>query len=127
MIVEQFNEYNPVDSLYINGELTQGENIADLGGIIMGYQAFQKTKQYQDNEKIANLTPDQRFFLGFGLGWMVNSRPEAIANQVRSDEHSPAKYRVIGTLSNMPEFYAAFGVTEGDKMYRSEDQIVRIW
>ena len=127
MIVEQFNEYNPVDSLYINGELTQGENIADLGGIIMGYQAFQKTKQYQDKEKIANLTPDQRFFLGFALAWMVNSRPEAIANQVRSDEHSPAKYRVIGTLSNMPEFYAAFGVTEGDKMYRSEDQIVRIW
>ena len=127
MIVEQFNQYNPVDSLHINGELTQGENIADLGGIIMGYQAFQKTKQYQDKQMIANLTPDQRFFLGFALAWMVNMRPEAIANQVRSDEHSPAKYRVIGTLSNMPEFFQAFGVKKGDKMWRPKDKIVRIW
>jgi len=126
-IVEQFNMYNPVDSLHINGELTQGENIADLGGIIMGYQAFQKTKQYKDKEMIANLSPDQRFFLGFALAWMVNQRPESIANQVRSDEHSPAKYRVIGTLSNVPEFYSAFGVKEGDKMWRPDSLIVRIW
>ena len=127
MIVNQFNQYNPVDSLYINGNFTQGENIADLGGIIMGYEAFKKTKQYQNNEIIANLTPDQRFFLGFALAWMVNQRPEAIANQVRSDEHSPAKYRVIGTLSNMPGFYKAFGVKEGDKMWRPDSLMVRIW
>lgn len=127
MIVKQFNQYNPVDSLHINGELTQGENIADLGGIIMGYQAFQKTKQYQNNELIAGETPNQRFFLGFALAWMVNMRPEAIANQVKSDEHSPAKYRVIGTLSNMPEFYKAFGVKEGNKMWRPDSLIVRIW
>ncbi|MFA5326632.1 MAG: M13 family metallopeptidase [Prolixibacteraceae bacterium] len=126
-IVKQFNQYNPVDSLHINGELTQGENIADLGGIIMGYKAFQKTRQYLYQEKIDNLTPDQRFFLGFALAWMVNQRPEAIANQVRSDEHSPAKYRVIGTLSNMPEFFKAFDVKEGDKMWRPDSLIVRIW
>lgn len=127
MIVEQFNQYIPVDSLHINGELTQGENIADLGGIIMGYEAFKKTKQYRENQVIAGLTPDQRFFLGYALAWMVNQRPEAIANQVRSDEHSPAKYRVIGTLSNMPEFYQAFGVKEGDQMWRPDSMIVRIW
>ena len=127
MIVNQFNQYNPVDSLYINGNFTQGENIADLGGIIMGYEAFKKTKQYQNNEIIATLTPDHRFFLGFALAWMVNQRPEAIANQVRSDEHSPAKYRVIGTLSNMPGFYKAFGVKEGDKMWRPDSLMVRIW
>lgn len=127
MIVEQFNQYNPVDSLHINGELTQGENIADLGGIIMGYQAFKKTKQYLYQEKISELTPDQRFFLGFALAWMVNQRPEAIANQVLSDEHSPAKYRVIGTLSNMPEFFAAFNVKEGNKMWRPDSLIVKIW
>jgi putative endopeptidase len=127
MIVTQFNQYIPVDSLHINGELTQGENIADLGGIIMGYQAFQKTKQYQNKEMIANLTPDQRFFLGFALAWMINQRPEAIANQVKSDVHSPAKFRVIGTLSNMPEFYKAFGVKEGDKMWRADSLMVRIW
>ena len=127
MIVNQFNQYNPVDSLYINGNFTQGENIADLGGIIMGYEAFKNTKQYQNNEIIANLTPDQRFFLGFALAWMVNQRPEALANQVRSDVHSPAKYRVIGTLSNVPEFYKAFGVKEGDKMWRPDSLMVRIW
>lgn len=127
MIVEQFNQYNPVDSLHINGELTQGENIADLGGIIMGYEAFRKTKQYKNNEVIAGKKPDERFFLGFALAWMVNMRPEAVANQVKSDEHSPAKYRVIGTLSNMPEFYNAFGVKEGDKMWRPDSLIVKIW
>ncbi|HLN72573.1 MAG TPA: M13 family metallopeptidase [Prolixibacteraceae bacterium] len=127
MIVKQFNQYVPVDSLHINGSLTQGENIADLGGIIMGYEAFKKTKQYQSNEMIAGLTPDQRFFLGFSLAWMMNMRPEAIADQVRSDEHSPAKYRVIGTLSNMPEFFKAFNVKEGDKMWRPDSMIVRIW
>lgn len=127
MIVKQFNEYNPVDSLHINGELTQGENIADLGGIIMGYEAFKKTQQYLYQEEIGGLNPDQRFFLGFALAWMVNQRPEAMAAQVRSDEHSPAKYRVIGTLSNMPEFYKAFDVKEGNKMWRPDSLIVRIW
>ena len=127
MMVRQFNGYIPVDRLHINGELTLGENIADLGGIIMGYEAFKKTKQYLYQETIDNETPDQRFFLGFALAWMVNMRPEAIANRVRSDEHSPAKYRVIGSLSNMPEFYTAFGVKEGDQMWRPDSMIVRIW
>ncbi|HZL08899.1 MAG TPA: M13 family metallopeptidase [Prolixibacteraceae bacterium] len=127
MMVRQFNQYIPVDDLHINGELTLGENIADLGGIIMGYEAFKKTKQYLYQEKIDKLSPDQRFFLGFALAWMVNQRPEAIANQVRSDVHSPAKYRVIGTLSNVPEFYTAFGVKEGQKMWRPDSLIVRIW
>lgn len=127
MIVEQFNQYIPVDSLHINGSLTQGENIADLGGLIMGYEAFKKTDQYKNNQIIAGLNPDQRFFLGYALAWMVNMRPEALANQVKSDEHSPAKYRVIGTLSNVPEFYKAFGIKEGDKMWRPDSMIVRIW
>lgn len=127
LIVEQFNEYNPVDSLYINGEMTQGENIADLAGITMGYQAFKKTKQYKDKESIAGLNPDQRFFLAYALAWMINQRPEGIANQVKSDVHSPAKYRVIGPLSDITEFYDAFGVKEGDKMWRPEDKRVKIW
>lgn len=127
MIVKQFDQYVPVDNLHINGELTQGENIADLGGIIMGYQAFQTTKQYTQNEIIAGYSPDQRFFLGFALAWMVNMRPEAIETQVKSDVHSPAKYRVNGTLSNMPAFYKAFDVKQGDKMWRPDSLIVRIW
>ena len=127
MIVQQFNQYIAVDSLHINGELTQGENIADLGGIMMGHEAFKKTDQYRKNEIIAGLNPDQRFFLGYAFAWMVNERPEATANQVRSNEHSPAKFRVIGPLSNMPEFYSTFGVKEGDSMWRSDSMRVKIW
>jgi len=126
-IVEQFNNYIAVDSLHINGELTQGENIADLGGIMMGYEAFKKTKQYQEKEIIAGLNPDQRFFLGYALAWMINERPESISTQVRSDEHSPAKFRVLGPLSNMPEFYTTFGIKDGDAMHRSDSIRVKIW
>ena len=127
MIVKQFNDYVAVDKLHINGALTQGENIADLGGVIMGYEAFKKTKQFKDNTQIAGLNPGQRFFLGYALAWMLNMRPEAIANQVKSNEHAPAKWRVLGPLSNMPEFYATFGVKDGDSMWRSENQRVKIW
>jgi putative endopeptidase len=127
MIVDQFNNYVVVDQLHINGEATQGENIADLGGVVMGLEAFKKTKQFTSNENIAGLTPVQRYFLGYALAWMVNTRPEALANQVKSDVHSPAKWRVIGPLSNMPEFYKAFGVIKGDKMWRSKEQIIQIW
>ncbi len=127
MIVKQFNEYTAVDSLHINGELTQGENIADLGGVIMGYEAFKKTDQYKNDEIIASLNPNKRFFLGYAFAWMVNERPETIASQVRSNEHSPAKFRVIGPLSNMPEFYAAFGIKQGDTMWRADSARVVIW
>jgi putative endopeptidase len=127
MIVKQFNDYIAVDSLHINGSLTQGENIADLGGIVMGFEAFKKTSQYKNNEIVAGLKPDQRFFLGYALAWMVNERPEAIANQVKSNEHSPAKFRVLGPLSNMPEFYKAFGIKKGDALWRPDSLRVKIW
>lgn len=126
-IVKQFNDYETVKGLHINGSNTQGENIADLGGIIVAYKAFQQTEQYKLGKKIAGYTPDQRFFLGYALAWMQNQRPEAIATQVKSNEHSPAKWRVLGPLSNMPEFYKAFNVTPGDKMYRPENERVKIW
>jgi putative endopeptidase len=127
LIVEQFNNYNPVDKLHINGSSTQGENIADLAGISMGFEAFKKTQQFKNNQVIAGMKPDQRFFLAYGLAWMINMRPEALANQVKSDVHSPAKYRVIGPLANMPEFYSAFGIKEGDAMWRPENLRVKIW
>jgi putative endopeptidase len=127
MIVQQFSEYVVVDKLHINGELTQGENIADLGGVVMGYEAFKKTKQFKENQIIAGLTPNQRYFLGYALAWMVNIRPEALANQVKSDEHSPAKYRINGPLSDIPEFFTTFNVKTGNKMYRPENKLVKIW
>ena len=127
MIVKQFNAYTVVDSLHINGEMTQGENIADLGGIMFGYEAFKNTKQYKDKEIIGGLNPDQRFFIGYGYAWMINTRPEALANQVRSNEHSPAEYRVIGPLTDMPEFFTTFNIKPGDKMWRPDSLRVRIW
>ena len=127
MIVRQFNSYIAVDSLHINGELTQGENIADLGGTIMAYEAFKKSDQFKNNVIIAGLNPSQRFFLGYALAWMVNERPEAVASQVKSNEHSPAKFRVNGPLSEMPEFYQAFGVKEGDKLWVPDSMRVKIW
>ena len=127
MIVAQFNSYIAVDNLHINGEQTQGENIADLAGITMGYEAFKQTSQYRNNQIIAGLKPNIRFFLAYGLAWMINERPEAIANQLRSDVHSPAKYRVIGPLSDIPEFYEAFGVKQGDAMWRADSLRVKIW
>ena len=127
LIVDQFNAYIPVDSLHINGEMTQGENIADLAGISMGFEAFRKTNQFKNNEIIAGMKPDQRFFLAYALAWMINTRPEGLTNQVKSDVHSPAKYRVIGPLSDMPEFYAAFGLKEGDAIWRPENMRVKIW
>lgn len=127
MIVEQFNNYVAVDSLHVNGANTQGENIADLGGIVMGYEAFKKTKQYTSKEIIAGLNPDQRFFLGYALAWMVNERPESIADQVHSNEHAPCKFRVIGPLANMPEFYQTFGIKQGDYMWRADSVRVKIW
>lgn len=127
LIVTQYNQYVPVDTLHINGEQTQGENIADLGGLMMGYEAFKRTSQYQEGKPIGGYTPTQRYFLGHALAWMTNYRPEAIAARVRSDVHSPPQYRVIGPVSNMPEFYEAFGIQEGDAMWRPDSVRVRIW
>ena len=127
MIVKQFNKYIAVDSLHINGELTQGENIADLGGTIMAYEAFKRTDQFKNNITIAGLNPAQRFFLGYALAWMVNERPETVASQVKSNEHSPAKFRVNGPLSNIPEFYQAFGVKQGAALWVPDSLRVNIW
>jgi len=127
MIIEQFNNYVVVDSLHINGSMTQGENIADLGGTMFAYEAFKKTKQFTENQIIAGLNPNQRFFLGYAYAWMINTRPEALANQVRSNEHSPAPFRVIGPVTDMPEFFTTFNVKPGDKMWRPDSLRVRIW
>ena len=126
-IVTQFNEYIAVDSLHVNGSATQGENIADLGGIVLGWDAFQKTDQYKKGEKLGGLSPAQRYFIGWSLGWMNALRPENIAMRVKTDVHAPSFLRVTGPVSNMEPFYAAYGVRPGDAMYRGDDVRVRIW
>ena len=126
-IVAQFNKFEPLKGKFVNGDATQGENIADLGGVVMGYEAFKKTKQYKSQEKISGLTPDQRYFLAYGYAWKVQAKDESIARQIMSDVHSPAQFRIIGPLMNIPEFYKAFNVKEGNKMYLPEKDRVVIW
>jgi putative endopeptidase len=127
LIVSQFNKFTVLGDKHINGDATQGENIADLGGVIMGYEAFKKTPQYKNNQKISNLTPDQRYFLSYGYAWMVNVKDEALATQIMTDVHAPAQFRINGPLSNMPEFYKAFNVKAGNKMFQPDLLRVVIW
>ena len=127
LIVSQFNKYTVLGNKHINGEATQGENIADLGGVVMGYEAFKKTAQYKNNQKISNLSPDQRFFLAYGYAWMVNTKDEALASQIMTDVHAPAQFRINGPLSNIPEFYKTFNVKPGNKMYQPDSLRVVIW
>jgi putative endopeptidase len=126
-IVRQFNQYVAVDHLHVNGAATQGENIADLGGISIAWDAFTRTEEYRRGRKIGGLTPAQRFFLGWALGWMVQIRPEYTAVLVKTDVHAPAPLRVIGPVSNMVPFYQAYGVRPGDRMYRADSVRVAIW
>jgi putative endopeptidase len=127
-LAEMFNLYTvkaDTQTLHIRGYATLGENIADLGGAVMGYEAFMKTKQAKEGKKISGYTPEQRYFLGFAYSWLVQRTDKSQAMQIMSDVHSPAMYRINGPLSNMPEFFAAFNIKEGDAMYRKE--IIKIW
>lgn len=126
-IVEQFNQYTVLDSLHLNGDATQGENIGDLGGVVMGYEAFKKTAQYKENQVIGGLSPDERYFLGYAYAWMVNTKPESLARQIMTDVHAPVEFRVIGPLSNMPDFRRTFNVKPGDRMYRPDSLMIVIW
>ena len=126
-IVRQFNGYTVLDSLHINGKATAGENIADLGGIVIAFDAFKKTDQYKKGEKIGGLTPTQRYFLGYALGWQGHQRDEVLAQRILTDVHSPASYRVNGPFADVPAFYEAFNVKPGDKLYRPDSARVTIW
>ena len=125
--IEQFNNYIVLDSMHINGEATLGENIADLGGLVIALDAFKKTTQYKEGKLIDGFTPLQRYFLGYALGWLGHQRDEELATRVLTDVHSPAFLRVNGPFSNIEEFYEAFSIKKGDKMYKPESERVKIW
>lgn len=127
VIIKQFDEYEPLPGYHINGKATTGENIADLGGILLGIDAFKKTEQYKKGEKIAGLTPMQRYFLGYALGWLGHIRDKQLRNRLMTDVHSPAKYRVNGPMVDVDEFYETFNIKPGDKMYRADSLRVKIW
>ena len=126
MIINQFSGY-VVYGLHVNGKATQGENIADLGGIVLGIDAFKKTLQYKEGKKINGFTPMQRFFLGYALGWLGHERDEALANQILTDVHAPGFLRVNGPFTDVPEFYEAFHIRKGDKMWLDPGKRVKIW
>jgi len=126
-LIEQFNKYVVADSLPVNGELTLGENISDLGGLTVSYMALQKARAGKEDPMVDGLTQDQRFFLSWSQVWRANSRPESEKLQVQTDGHAPHRHRVNGPLSNMEEFARAWGCKEGDPMVRPDDNRIRIW
>src|ERR1041384_5899312 len=128
-IVEaEYNDFIGVETLHINGKLTLGENIADLGGLKIAYYAWQKS--LANKPKPASLdgfTPEQRFFLSFAQNWRRNTRPEALRLMLQTDPHSPPRFRVLGTIANLPEFAQAFNCQAGDPLVRPDKAQARIW
>lgn len=127
LIVKQFDAYVPVDDKHINGQLTQGENIADLGGLKIAYLAFEKAGETQRRRPIDGFTPEQRFFLAYAQAWRANIRPESLRLRLTTDPHSPNKYRVLGPLANLPEFAQAFPCPPGKEDKAEAAARVSIW
>jgi len=126
-VVAQYNAFTVVDTLHVNGKLTLGENLADLGGLNVAYAAFKKTKQGQSNEKIDGFTPDQRFFLSWAQVWRSEQRPEAAAQRILTDPHSPEQYRCNAPMQNMDAWYEAFNIQPGDKNYKKPEDRTKVW
>ena len=127
LVVQQYNHSVVVDTLHINGELTQGENIADIGGVSIAYDAFKKTEEGKSDKKIGGLTPDQRFFMAYAEIWKTKWRPERTRSLVMTNPHSTPQYRVNNPVSDVPAFYDAFNVKAGDKMYVPDSLRAQVW
>ena len=126
-LVEQYSEIKPLADASINGELTLGENIGDLGGLSVAYKAYQLSLNGNNSVVIDGFTGEQRFFMGWSQIWRIKTREKALRQQLVVDPHSPGEYRAKTVLSNLDEFYDAFEVSEGDGMYRKPEDRVRIW
>ncbi len=129
-IIDQYAAYEPLKGLHVNGELTQGENIADIGGLKIAYAAFKKAQSEDPesaNKKIDGLTPDQRFFLAWAQIWRANQRDEETKLRLNTDPHSPGRFRTIGPLSNMPEFQKAFDLPDDSAIMRPAKERANIW
>jgi len=127
MLSKQYEQFQVFDDMHVNGHLTLGENIGDLGGLTIAYKAYQLSLNGKQSPVIDGFTGEQRFFMGWSQIWRRNYRDEELKRRLTTDPHSPSRYRVIGVLSNMPEFYKAFDVQPGDKMHRPEEERVKIW
>ena len=126
-VIDQFDGYEALPGLHVNGKLTLGENIADLGGLSIAYEALQRSLQGKERKLIDGLTPEQRFFISWAQVWRSNMRENMLRQRVATDPHAPASFRSIGPLVNLPEFYAAFGIKEGDPMWVPPEKRAKIW
>ncbi|GIW89244.1 MAG: putative zinc metalloprotease [Isosphaeraceae bacterium] len=129
MLIEQYNQFEPAQlpGEKVNGALTVGENIGDLGGLTIAYKAYLRSLNGQEPPVLDGLTGPQRFFVGFAQIWRAKFRDAALRQRLATDPHSPAEFRCNGPLSNFDAFYEAFGVQEGDKLYLPPEKRVRIW
>lgn len=126
-LVQQFNSYHALPGLAINGQLTLGENIADLAGVSIAYEALQRSLRGKDRKAIDGFTPEQRFFLSWAQVWRTKTREDRLKTLLQTDVHSPGEFRAFGPLVNLPEFAAAFGIKEGDAMWRAPELRAKIW
>jgi len=126
-VVAQYNAFTVLDTTHVNGKLTLGENLADLGGLNVAYAAFKKTKEGHSHKKIGGFTPDQRFFLSWAQVWRSSQRPEMAAQRILTDPHSPEQYRANAPVTNIDAWYAAFNVKPGDKMYKKPEDRIHVW
>ncbi len=127
VLKKQFDQYEVADGIKVNGKLTLGENIADLGGVAIALDAYRLRAMQKAEPLIDGFTPEQRFFLGFAVFECENSRPEAIKMRVLTDPHSPGEFRINGPASNLPDFYRTFAVQKGDALYREKKARADIW
>ena len=127
MVRKQFDSYTVADGVKVNGKLTLGENIADLGGLTIALDAYQLELARSGRKDIDGFTPEQRFFIGFALFERENARSEFVKTQVLTDPHSPGIFRINGPLSNFPAFYQAFNIKKGDKLYRAPSNRTTVW
>ena len=127
VLIHQYNGYVVLNTLHINGSLTQGENLADNGGMAIAYEAFKRTPEGKSDKKIDGFTPDQRFFLSLAQVWRMKKSDEATRMDINTNPHSTPMYRTNGPMSNMPGFYKAFNVKPGNKMYRPDSARVKVW
>jgi len=126
-LIEQYNSFEALPGLHVNGAFTLGENIGDLGGLSIAIKAYKESLNGKEAPTLDGFTGIQRVFLGWGKVWKEKMRDEALRNQVSSDPHSPAKFRVNGTVRNIPEFYKAFNIKPNNKLYLAPDKRVKIW
>ena len=127
-LAKQYDQYEPVKGVFVNGTFTSGENIADLGGVNIAFDALQMYLKDKGNvDKISNFTQDQRFFISWGTVWRTLSTDKYLTNQVKTDPHSPGYFRSFGPLVNVDAWYKAFDVKEGDKLYKKPEDRVKIW